>query len=221
MTLMGDEPEIGLGDSGEHVTQLQDRLRGLQFLQEQPDGAFGDSTEQALRQFQQSQGLEADGRMSQPTWEALDRHMLDNGLQYNAYAGPGNQQWDQPDWGQQGQDPWGQPGQPGQGQDGQGDQWGQPDQGQWGQEGQGDQWGQGQWGQGQWGQGQWGQEGQGDQWGQGDGQSAQPGSSDQSGQPAASAEAPVIPHIDNIHPNIAQDERFSSFHDFLRENAAQ
>jgi hypothetical protein len=27
----------------------------------------------------------------------------------------------------------------------------------------------------------------------------------------------VVPHIDNVHPGVRDDERFSSFHDFLRE----
>ena len=209
MTLMGDEPEMGLGDSGEHVQQLQDRLRGLQLLQDQPDGTFGDSTEQALREFQQSRGLEADGRMSPETWQALDQHMLQNGLQYNHNAGPGNQHWDQQDWNQDQQDPWGQ-GHEGQEHEGQEHEGHEHE----GHEGQG-----------------YAADGQAPTvspdgawlW---DGQAWQPNpaapapATDGTAAPAA-AEAPVIPHIDNIHPNIAQDERFSSFHDFLRENAAQ
>src|SRR3954471_9258126 len=96
MTLMGSEPELGLGDSGEFVSQLQVRVRGLQLLDRMPDGTFDDGTESAVRQFQSDVGLDNDGRTGPSTWEALDRRMLDYGLHYNPAAGPGNQQWDHP-----------------------------------------------------------------------------------------------------------------------------
>jgi hypothetical protein len=93
-TLAGDEPDLQLGDSGEHVTQLQDRLRGLKLLDKFPDGSYDDATETAVRQLQSDLGLTADGTVGHETWEALDRHMLDQGLQYNHYAGAAQQHWD-------------------------------------------------------------------------------------------------------------------------------
>lgn len=94
MTLMGDEPELGLGDSGEHVTQLQDRLRGLKLMDSDPHGTYDAQTEAAVQQLQSNLGHSADGRVSQETWQALDRHMLDQGLHYDPYAQPGQQHWD-------------------------------------------------------------------------------------------------------------------------------
>jgi hypothetical protein len=174
MTLMGSEPELGLGDSGEFVYQLQDRLRGLQLLDRMPDGTFDDATESAVRQFQSDVGLDNDGRMGPSTWEALDRRMLDYGLHYNPAAGPGNQQWDHP----AGADPAG------------ADPAADPAGGAAG-------------GAAEAAGGQLSEDGLW-RW---DGSEWQP----------VDAGVPVVPHIDNIHPAIRDDERFSSFHDFLRE----
>jgi peptidoglycan hydrolase-like protein with peptidoglycan-binding domain len=94
-TLTGDEPELALGASGEYVTQLQDRLRALKLFDTFPDGTFGDATESAVRRLQSDAGLTPDGTVGPATWSALDEHMLAGGLQYNPYAGPGQQHWDQ------------------------------------------------------------------------------------------------------------------------------
>lgn len=93
-TLSGDEPELQLGDSGEHVTQLQDRLRGLGLLDAQPHGSFDGTTESAVQRFQSDRGLTVDGSVGPQTWAELDEHMLNQGLQYNHYAGAGQQHWD-------------------------------------------------------------------------------------------------------------------------------
>lgn len=95
MTLMGDEPELHLGDSGDHVAQLQDRLRGLGLLDKQPDGTYDDSTEYAVRQLQSTLGHDNDGAVGSETWPALDQYMLSQGLTYDHYSGAGNQHWDQ------------------------------------------------------------------------------------------------------------------------------
>jgi hypothetical protein len=167
-TLAGDEPDLQLGDSSEHVTQLQDRLRGLQLLDKFPDGSYDDATQTAVRQLQSELGLHGDGNMTKETWEALDRHMLDRGLEYNHYAGAGNQPWDAAD------EPAGQDAQPEPHWDGQ-------------------------------------------QWLQYDSQSGQWVPMQEPAHEAAPESAPVVPHIDNIHPGVRDDERFSTFHDFLRE----
>lgn len=191
-TLAGDEPELQLGDSGEHVTQLQDRLRGLQLLDKFPDGSYDDATETAVRQMQSNLGLEADGRVTPATWQALDDHMLSQGLQYNHYAGPGQQHWDAAAQGEQlaaheaahvQQQGAGAEQQPEPYWDGQ--QWLQYDP-------------------------------QSQQWVPMQDDSASPAASEDAAGSAAD-EPPVVPHIDNIHPGIRDDERFSAFHDFLRE----
>jgi hypothetical protein len=228
MTLMGDEPELGLGDSGEHVTQLQDRLRGLGLLDKMPDGTYDDATESAVRQMQSNLGKDNDGRVTPETWQDLDQHMLTNGLTYNHYAGPGNQHWDAQN--QAGADPSADPAQAHEAHhvsedglhywDGQAWQPTNADQpaaaeahheqahaeaagepadlaGHNGQVAVGSVSPDGLW-----------------KWNGTDWESA----GDAAAAPAAAEEAPpVIPHIDNIHPAIAADERFSDFHDFLRE----
>lgn len=93
-TLQGDEPDLALGDTGEHVIQLQDRLRGLGLLDRFPDGTFDDATETAVRQLQSEVQVTADGQVRRDTWEALDAYMLQHGLTYNPYAGAGQQHWD-------------------------------------------------------------------------------------------------------------------------------
>lgn len=70
--LQGDEPELALGDSGDHVTRLQDGLRGLGLLDRWSDGAFDDATETAVRRLQETAQLTSDGVVRRDTWEALD-----------------------------------------------------------------------------------------------------------------------------------------------------
>ncbi len=50
---------LGLGDSGDTVTMLQEELQTLGFLRIAPTGYFGESTAHALYKFQQSQGIVA------------------------------------------------------------------------------------------------------------------------------------------------------------------
>lgn len=64
------------GDRGVHVEQVQFWLSELaQFDSELPDltvdGIFGATTERAVKQFQQSEGLTADGIVGQYTWTEL------------------------------------------------------------------------------------------------------------------------------------------------------
>ena len=58
--------------SGEHVCRIQNRLRALGHPIAQAAGCpFGPQTEAAVRLFQQSQGLDDDGKVGKNTWNAL------------------------------------------------------------------------------------------------------------------------------------------------------
>lgn len=60
-------PTLRRGDTGERVQQLQRKLPGVQ-----PDGNFGAKTEAAVRAFQASRRLVADGIVGPKTWVVLD-----------------------------------------------------------------------------------------------------------------------------------------------------
>ena len=52
---------LKLGDSGAQVKQLQEKLKEAKFDPGTPDGQFGAGTEAAVKAFQKSEGLVADG----------------------------------------------------------------------------------------------------------------------------------------------------------------
>jgi len=65
-------PLIKLGDKGEKVLALQNKLFNLALLdQSDIDGDFGKKTLAAVRAFQKSKNLSADGIVGAKTWEAL------------------------------------------------------------------------------------------------------------------------------------------------------
>lgn len=59
------------GSSGEAVRELQRRLARHGLLRDQPDGMFGPGTDKAVRAFQRSAGLSADGIVGAGTAKAL------------------------------------------------------------------------------------------------------------------------------------------------------
>lgn len=67
------EPEIFLavGDRGAMVVQLQQSLHDRGLYAQNIDGVFDETTAIAVRAFQRSEGLEADGRVGRATWDAL------------------------------------------------------------------------------------------------------------------------------------------------------
>lgn len=56
---------------GAMVHRVQEALKQRGFDPGPVDGRFGDGTENAVRQFQTSKGLMADGIVGQQTWAAL------------------------------------------------------------------------------------------------------------------------------------------------------
>ncbi len=71
---MSFEPNIASGDSGEYVTDLQERLRQLGHYEGSVDGNYGPTTETAVQLFQEAAGLEQDGQVQETTWQALEQH---------------------------------------------------------------------------------------------------------------------------------------------------
>lgn len=84
---MGKTPEVRLemGDAGEQVRALQERLQQKGFTLQIIDGIFGESTERAVMGFQSFVGLPASGKVDGKTWAALfDLQMLDETAQNRA-----------------------------------------------------------------------------------------------------------------------------------------
>ena len=63
--------ELKRGDSGGDVLALQQMLWETGFIFEEPDGAFGRNTEEAVKWFQEYAGLEQTGRVDEDTMDAL------------------------------------------------------------------------------------------------------------------------------------------------------
>ena len=59
------------GSKGDEVTQLQERLQELGYLDSKPDGIFGNDTVSAVKAFQRRNGLSADGQAGPLTQERL------------------------------------------------------------------------------------------------------------------------------------------------------
>jgi|GEM_PF-91996 len=66
-------PILRRGSTGPYVTFVQQRLIDLGFSPGAVDGIFGSQTETAVRAFQTSRGLTADGVVGAATWNALFR----------------------------------------------------------------------------------------------------------------------------------------------------
>ena len=62
---------LGLGDASRSVRDVQARLTALGFPVGPVDGRFGPQTGAAIRSFQRSRGLAADGIVGPRTWAAL------------------------------------------------------------------------------------------------------------------------------------------------------
>lgn len=65
-------PLLRLGDRGEAVKRLQERLSALGFYQGAIDGIFGELTEEAVKNAQANYQLTDDGIVGPATWNAID-----------------------------------------------------------------------------------------------------------------------------------------------------
>jgi hypothetical protein len=86
MALTGQEPDLALGDSGEGVVLLQIRLYGLGLFPQLPDGAYGMTTEDAVRQLQSQLGLDTTGTVDRDVWAAVQHAEDQYGIQYQAVS---------------------------------------------------------------------------------------------------------------------------------------
>ncbi len=69
---MPEHETLERGSAGQAVTDLQEQLIELRFKPGEVDGDFGVITESAVKMFQASCKLEADGIVGERTWERLD-----------------------------------------------------------------------------------------------------------------------------------------------------
>jgi peptidoglycan hydrolase-like protein with peptidoglycan-binding domain len=72
-------PTLKLGSKGEAVKGLQNALTGRSPYGVAIDGEFGSETENAVKQFQGSAGLEADGVVGPRTWGELYVYVVQRG----------------------------------------------------------------------------------------------------------------------------------------------
>ena len=66
-----DMENLYIGSSGEDVKKLQQKLQELDYYHTEIDGLFGQGVEQAVKEFQQSQGFAVDGVAGPSTLIAL------------------------------------------------------------------------------------------------------------------------------------------------------
>lgn len=81
------QPTLRRKAKNEAVTRLQKALRDAGFDPGPVDGAFGSGTQRAVKAFQASCGLEADGIVGKKTWAALAAKPVASALTHAAQAG--------------------------------------------------------------------------------------------------------------------------------------
>jgi len=64
-------PTLGYGDTGEAVADVQNFLQNQGYNPGEVDGVYGSRTGTAVREFQEDQGLFADGIVGRQTWDAM------------------------------------------------------------------------------------------------------------------------------------------------------
>lgn len=78
---------LTVGDRGDNVALVQERLSQLGFSNTNPDGFFSDYTRESVIAFQQSSRINATGNVDWPTWQALGLNSLaaGNPAEANSY----------------------------------------------------------------------------------------------------------------------------------------
>lgn len=66
-----ERPMLAIGSRGSYVTELQQKLYELGYMNTAPDGAFGSMTYSAVRVFQTANGLVEDGIVGPASWAKL------------------------------------------------------------------------------------------------------------------------------------------------------
>ncbi|MEH2192422.1 MAG: peptidoglycan-binding protein [Nostoc sp.] len=70
---------LTVGDRGDNVALVQERLSNLGFSNTNPDGFFSDYTRQSVIAFQQYSRINATGNVDWPTWQALGLNSVTRG----------------------------------------------------------------------------------------------------------------------------------------------
>lgn len=81
---------LSISSNGPAVRQLQEALKREGFYRGTVDGKFGNGTAEAVRQFQEERGLDADGKAGRQTFSALGLTWQD-GFQSQGQSGTGSQ----------------------------------------------------------------------------------------------------------------------------------
>ncbi len=71
---------IGNGDNGDQVKEIQSFLKSAGYLDGEADGSFGNMTENAVKNFQKDNGLEETGIVDRDTFEKLKEKGVPEGL---------------------------------------------------------------------------------------------------------------------------------------------
>lgn len=75
----GGYPQIALGSRGSYVLIAQDDLNTLGYETGGLDGVFGTKTQNAVRRYQQREGLAVDGIIGCNTWRSLQEDVIGTG----------------------------------------------------------------------------------------------------------------------------------------------
>lgn len=77
--VVGGFPQVKRGSVGMYTLIAQDDLNTLGFSTGGLDGIFGANTENAVRRYQSSRGLSADGIVGCNTWRSLQENVVGTG----------------------------------------------------------------------------------------------------------------------------------------------
>lgn len=79
LVAVGGFPQVKRGSVGMYTLIAQDDLNTLGFTTGGLDGIFGANTENAVRRYQTSRGLAADGIIGCNTWRSLQENVVGTG----------------------------------------------------------------------------------------------------------------------------------------------